>query len=368
MSDVAKVAIYGENPHECGYCKSGNPVGSISYGVEIKKMKAHEYEKFMLKGWRRSGTYFYRFLLHKTCCPAYTIRLNANNFKPTKSQKKVLRKATQPNPNNKGNSANSMAQDSSGQDITIETQPTSFTEEKFALYKKYQVTVHQDKPDEVTPEGFTRFLISSPLVMESDGTKRYGSFHQLYRLNGVLIAVGVVDLLPSGLSSVYCFYDPDYRSLVLGKYSALKEIEYCQQNGFEYYYMGYYIHSCEKMRYKGEYAPSELLCPTTSTWHPLDEVKPLLDRFKFTPLDPAKAQERAALGEAATEAQLDAFLPMPNSLKQDVQKLRIHSDLHGDFTFSELTKSSQATLAPILGRWVRWAGSDVALSMVVSFS
>jgi hypothetical protein len=28
-----------------------------------------------------------------------------------------------------------------------------------------------------------------------------------------------------------------------------------------WYYMGFYIHTCPKMRYKAEYAPSELLCP-----------------------------------------------------------------------------------------------------------
>jgi arginyl-tRNA--protein-N-Asp/Glu arginylyltransferase len=31
------------------------------------------------------------------------------------------------------------------------------------------------------------------------------------------LQVGVVDILPSCLSSVYCFYDPDYRGLSLGK-------------------------------------------------------------------------------------------------------------------------------------------------------
>ena len=28
-----------------------------------------------------------------------------------------------------------------------------------------------------------------------------------------------------------------------------------------HYYMGYYIHTCHKMRYKAGYRPSELLCP-----------------------------------------------------------------------------------------------------------
>jgi arginine-tRNA-protein transferase len=40
-------------------------------------------------------------------------------------------------------------------------------------------------------------------------------------LDGKLIAVGVVDILPKCLSSVYLFYDPDYAFLSLGIYSGL---------------------------------------------------------------------------------------------------------------------------------------------------
>ena len=37
-----------------------------------------------------------------------------------------------------------------------------------------------------------------------------------------LIAVGVVDILPKCVSSVYLYYDPDYGFLSLGIYSALR--------------------------------------------------------------------------------------------------------------------------------------------------
>ena len=50
----------------------------------------------------------------------------------------------------------------------------------------------------------------------------YGSFHQQYLLGGKMIAVGVLDILPQGASSVYLYYDPDYRFLSLGTYSALR--------------------------------------------------------------------------------------------------------------------------------------------------
>lgn len=35
--------------------------------------------------------------------------------------------------------------------------------------------------------------------------------------------------------------------------------------------MGFYIHSCPKMRYKGKLSGSYLLCPETYTWHALTD-------------------------------------------------------------------------------------------------
>lgn len=43
------------------------------------------------------------------------------------------------------------------------------------------------------------------------------------------MAVGVVDILPRCLSSVYLFWDPAFAHLAPGKLSALKEIEWVQQ-------------------------------------------------------------------------------------------------------------------------------------------
>jgi len=66
---------------------------------------------------------------------------------------------------------------------------------------------------------------------------------------------------------VYVFYNPSVSThLQLGKLSALREIEYCSTCDLDFYYMGFYIHSCQKMIYKASYSPSQLLCPTTFDW------------------------------------------------------------------------------------------------------
>jgi len=63
-------------------------------------------------------------------------------------------------------------------------------------------------------------------------------------------------------------YDTDYSSLSLGVFSALQEISLSVRlnkylKSLKYYYLGFYIHSCSKMRYKAQYSPSDLLDPVS---------------------------------------------------------------------------------------------------------
>ncbi|XP_061043576.1 arginyl-tRNA--protein transferase 1 isoform X3 [Eubalaena glacialis] len=165
---------------------------------------------------------------------------------------------------------------------------SSFSQ-SFSLYVKYQMAIHQDPPDECGKTEFTRFLCSSPLEAENPANGPdcgYGSFHQQYWLDGKIIAVGVIDILPYCVSSVYLYYDPDYSFLSLGVYSALREIAFTRQlhektPQLSYYYMGFYIHSCPKMKYKGQYRPSDLLCPETYVWVPIEQCLPSLENSKY---------------------------------------------------------------------------------------
>lgn len=156
--------------------------------------------------------------------------------------------------------------------LEIRLNRSSFDPEEYALYRKYQRKVHNDKPENYTESSYRRFLVDTPLIYVShtgDNTVPpcgFGSFHQQYLVDGKLVAVGVIDILPNCLSSKYLFWDPDFAFLSLGKYSALQEIGWVKDNqaycpSLQYYYLGYYIHSCNKMRYKAAYRPSELLCP-----------------------------------------------------------------------------------------------------------
>jgi arginine-tRNA-protein transferase len=171
--------------------------------------------------------------------------------------------------------------------VTLESD--TCTEEKFQLYKDYQVHVHHDKPGEVSKSSFERFLCKSPLIrttIQKNGKPQLlGSYHQCYRLDGRLIAIGVLDLLPHAVSGVYFIYHQDFEKWSFGKLSALREAALALEGGYDYYYMGYYIHQCVKMRYKGDYKPQFVLDPETYEWNPLEgELRELLECHKFVSL------------------------------------------------------------------------------------
>jgi len=73
---------------------------------------------------------------------------------------------------------------------------------------------------------------SSPLEKENSPRGpdcSYGSFHQQFWLDGKIIAMGVIDILPYCVLSVYLYYNLDYLFLSLSVYSALRETAFTRQ-------------------------------------------------------------------------------------------------------------------------------------------
>jgi len=186
-------------------------------------------------------------------------------------------------------------------DLQVKLVRVSFDSEEFqstyrqtcGLFAKYQMAIHKDSPDECDEKQFKRFLVDSPLqhyTGPGSPPMGFGSFHQQYFIDGKLIAVGVIDILPRCVSSVYLFYDPDFSFLSLGTYSALRELHFTRSlqrttSAIQSYYMGFYIHSCPKMKYKGHYTPSYLVCPETYNWIPIEQCRPKLDAARYARLD-----------------------------------------------------------------------------------
>ncbi|KZM18850.1 arginyltransferase [Ascochyta rabiei] len=288
-----------------------------SYYFSSKSLSVDVYQSLVDRGWRRSGTIFYKPDVLRHCCPHYTIRLPAAELKPSKDQRRTVNKwndfvlgedykkgAAKLHPVSKEEKArlknafdlllevhkadldNVKQPPEPAHRFEVTLEPADFTTEKFELFRDYQSHVHKEKPNEISQSGFKRFLCTSPLqrvARQIDGkSQKLGSYHQCYRLDGRLIAMGVLDLLPHCVSGVYMLYHSDYEKWQFGKLSALREAALAIEGGYQYYYMGYYIHTCTKMRYKGDYKPQYVLDPESYEWNPLDgELKSLLDHKRY---------------------------------------------------------------------------------------
>lgn len=316
---------YIESP-DCGYCKlqkkdfnaiegrkfTDEPQ-SIIIGMSSERVSCRQYDELMNKGFRRSGKFLYRPDLLRSCCRLYTIRTTLQQLLVGKEHRKVINRfmraigdGKQPK-NSKGGTKFDIHAlvEAEGCSKRFQTHfgPPVFTKEKYELFKKYQMTVHNDKPDEVSEKSFERFLCSTPFHdVEIEGSKaewdsvngwakraceapdrslpipkkrRLGPTHECYYLDGKLIAISVLDFLPSGVSSVYFIWDPDYASLSLGTLSGLREILMCNELSLGFYYMGYYIDDCPKMRYKRKFGGQVLDAPN-NIYYNFDTVSPMM--------------------------------------------------------------------------------------------
>ncbi len=88
---------------------------------------------------------------------------------------------------------------------------------------------------------------------------------------GKLAAVALVDVLADGLSLVYSFFDPDDVRRSLGAYTILDHIQQARAAGFSYVYLGYWIPGSEKMDYKADFRPLELLL--SGQWRPYTPIE-----------------------------------------------------------------------------------------------
>ena len=80
----------------CGYCKHQlikpkiDNKNEISFLVE--SIPINIYQDLISKGWKRCGKRFFKSNYEKSCCKLYTPRVNINDFKISKEQKKVMKR------------------------------------------------------------------------------------------------------------------------------------------------------------------------------------------------------------------------------------------------------------------------------------
>lgn len=220
--------FYATPEHPCSYL-DGKQAKSI-FLTPDQVLDESIYMQLTDVGFRRSGKHIYRPWCDN-CVECKSVRVVLNDFKLSKSQKRVLN-------NNK--------------DLKVSFEPAQITQEIYSLYQRYIDKRHKDG-DMYPPshEQFEDFLCKPPESSHSQFI--------CFRLKEKLLAVAVVDLLPQGISAIYTFFDPDQKARSLGRLAILWQINWGCYHGMEFVYLGYWIKECQKMSYKSEYQPLEVL-------------------------------------------------------------------------------------------------------------
>lgn len=193
---------------------------------QVGRLDGESYERLLARGFRRSGSVVYRPRC-RGCSECRQIRVLVDQFEPSASMRRVIRRNA---------------------DLRVEVAPCDYSDEKHALFENYLDAQHDSSMSrEAGP--FREFLCESPTH----------SVEFQYFLGERLVAVSIADRVPSGISSVYMYFDPQQAARSLGTYSIIWEIEHCRREGLPYYYLGYLVSGCAKMEYKARFTPYEVL-------------------------------------------------------------------------------------------------------------
>ena len=212
----------------CSYFRDGRP-SRTAFSQPVRHLTPAEYEKALAMGMRRSGAILYRPIC-PGCRKCQPFRIDTTRFAPSKSQRRVSRKCE-------------------GR-FEIRMHRPLIDREHVALFSRYQDYQHGEYGIDADTESYERFL----------GESVVGTMELSWRDTATqkLAAVGMIDAVPNGVSTVYFFWDPGLRDLSLGTYSALTEISLCRNWNRRYYYLGYLVPGARTMNYKASFAAGEV--------------------------------------------------------------------------------------------------------------
>jgi len=218
------INLYQGMSHPCSYL--AGQVACMHVVDPNFRISSGHYGRLLESGFRRSGDMVYRPGCREchACIPA---RIRVNRFRPNRSQRRAL----------KNNS-----------DIVIRSRNAEFDEQHLALYRAYLASRHADgEMSASTIEDMRRFLVSDwceTILIEG-------------WLGEQLVLSAVTDVVDNALSALYTYFDPDLPQRSLGTLGILQQIEACRNLGLRHLYLGYWIESCRKMRYKSDFSGLE---------------------------------------------------------------------------------------------------------------
>ena len=195
----------------------------------VGSLSQDELDEELASGGRRFGSALFR-----PDCPAcqecVPLRIPVADFRPSKSQRRVLRKNA---------------------DLEVTVGEPLVSEERLELHRRFHSSRHAS-------HSWPRSIIDFSEYFESFVDNVVPTLEFCYRLESTLVAVAYVGESTRAFNSIYAFHDPDLARRGLGTYDLLCELGEAKRRGKEYVYLGYNVEGCRSMEYKSTYYPHEL--------------------------------------------------------------------------------------------------------------
>jgi len=191
-------------------------------------------------GFRRSQGIAYRPAC-PSCNACRSVRVDVRGVRFSRNQRRVF---------------------SRNDDLVRNPVPAQPTRQQYRLLKAYLRNRHDGGGmSEMTFRDYSGMVGNSPvqsLIFE---------YRQGDAADAPLLACSITDVMRDGLSMVYTFFDPDHDRRSLGRFMILDHIRQARSLGLPHVYLGYWIKGSQKMDYKRQFRPLEVL--DGEQWRPL---------------------------------------------------------------------------------------------------
>jgi arginine-tRNA-protein transferase len=226
-----------EKPRACAYLPDRRASLDVRVMVDVTP---DDTDALLERGWRRFGPIYFRPAC-AACSECVSLRVVADRFAPTKSQRRAAR---------------------AGARLRRAVGPPRVDAERLALYARWHAEREQARGWEPNPQSRDRYALE---FAYPHPCAREAAFYD-DDAGGRLVGVGLFDATPRALSAAFFFHDPDYARLSLGTANVLALVADARASGRPHVYLGYRVAGCPSLQYKATFRPHELLGP--DGWRP----------------------------------------------------------------------------------------------------